>query len=380
MWNVCATGIKGKYLEMKVFVRTYGCKTNQYESQVMKELSVASRCQTSNSYNEADIAVINSCAVTQRAERDVYKFIRRIFRESNRCKKVFVVGCYAEYIKKNNLQKIFFERLDSDIEVEFLGTQEKYNFLDKVDDNFSKEKITSFFNHSWAYVKIQDGCDSFCSYCIVPYLRNKLYSKPVKSVVEEVNGLVRNGYKKVVLVGTHIGKYFSEGKDLVDLCREILSNNDKVELVFSSLEPNEIDVKFLEFYKEYKNRIFPHFHIPLQSGDNFVLSSMRRKYSVEDYEKKVVMLRKCNPEVIISSDVIVGYPEETKEAFLNTVNFVQKLKLNWVHVFPYSPRLGTLSYQKYGNFTVKDLKQRVVSLCEVSTDLGEKHYKKLCQV
>ncbi len=364
---------------MKVFVRTYGCKTNQYESQVMKELSIDKGNFITEDYKEAELIVINTCAVTKPAERDIYKFVRRVYRENKvDNKKIFVVGCYAEYIKQNRLEKKFFERLDTEIEIKFLGVKEKYNFV-KPDLDNSIEKIKKFFGYQRAYVKIQDGCNNFCSYCIIPYVRNKMYSKPEDVILEEIKQLQNNGYKEIVLVGTHIGRYFYKGKDLVDVCEDIFRDS-KINLIFSSIEPNEINDKFIEFYNKNKDRIFHHLHIPLQSGDDYILSSMGRKYNTNDYREIINCLRKVNPELIISTDIIVGYPEETKDMFNNTINFVREIKLNWVHVFPYSPRFGTLSYKKYGETVPKDLKDRVRKLCELSFELGEKYYKKVCKV
>jgi len=166
---------------------------------------------------------------------------------------------------------------------------------------------------------------------------------------------------------------------LVDISEEILKNTG-VKLFFSSLEPNEIDNKFLNFYQKNKDRIFRHLHIPLQSGDDFVLKSMRRNYTTKEYKEKILLLREIDPQIIISTDVIVGYPEETYEMFENTINFIKEIKLNWVHVFPYSPREKTFAYEKYKDYVPKDIKDRVRRLCKLSEELGEKYYKNVCMV
>ncbi|MFN3550924.1 MAG: MiaB/RimO family radical SAM methylthiotransferase [Endomicrobiia bacterium] len=369
-------------MKEKYFVRTFGCKTNQYESQLIKELVEKSGNFVSEEYRDADVVVINSCAVTQPAERDVYKFIRRVYRDSKSFKKIILTGCYAEYIKLHNLEEKFFSRLGLNIQVEFLKNNEKYSFIK--DLNETQKFITKFFGYKRAYVKIQDGCDNFCSYCIVPYLRKKLYSKPKNVVLKEVESLVNNGYNEIYLVGINIGKYsdfYNDKKyDYIDLSKEILDSFEKVVLIYSSLEVVDLNYKFFYFLEEYKDRIFPHFHIPLQSADDKILASMKRKYSSEFYLDKINKIRKIIPEVIISCDLIVGYPEETKESFLKSLEFIKKVRFSWVHVFPYSPREGTESYKKYGNFVCYDAKQRVREVNILNKSLGEKCFKEICKV
>ncbi len=369
-------------MKQKYFIRTFGCKTNQYESHFIKELVEKSGNFVSEEYRDADVVVINSCAVTQPAERDVYKFIRRVYRESRNFKKVILTGCYAEYIKLNNLEEKFFSRLGVNIKIEFLGNNEKYYFIKG--PYGVEEFITKFFGHKRAYLKIQDGCDNFCSYCVVPYLRSKLYSKPKDVVLKEVESLLENGYDEIYLVGTNIGKYsyFCNNKkyDYIDLSKEILDNFRKIILIYSSLEVIDLNSKFFSFLEEHKDKIFPHFHIPLQSADDKILTSMRRRYSAEFYVDRINKLRKIVPEVIISCDLIVGYPQETKESFLKTLDFIKKVRFNWVHVFPYSPRESTESYKKYGNFVCYDAKQRVREVNLLNKYLGEKYFKEVCKV
>ncbi len=365
----------------KLFVRTFGCKTNQYESQLIKELAVKSGYLLVEDYKSADVIIVNSCCVTQSAERDVYKFIRRVARDSDIFKKrTLLIGCYAEYIKQNSLYSDFYLRLAIPINVEFVDNKNKYTC---VDSSCQKEYISSFFGHTRAYVKIQDGCNNFCSYCIVPFLRSNIYSKPKKLVIDEIENLRKNGFNEIVLVGTNIGKYSDvtngHNYDLVDLATEILQNVD-VKLIFSSLEPVDINDKFFSLIEKYKDKIFPHFHISLQSADDYILECMNRKYTAQECKDKIMILKKIFPGVIISVDLIVGYPEETKERFNNTLNFIKTLNLNWIHVFPYSPRIGTLSYKKYKNFVPYDTKSRVREILQLNCVLGEKYYKQICKV
>lgn len=368
----------------KFFIRTFGCKTNQYESELIKQLINDKGDKVVQDYREADFVVINSCAVTQPAERDVYKFIRRVLRDTNSVKQFFLVGCYAEYIRRNSLYDKFFLRLGVNIPVAFLGNKDKYNFISEgIEEQY--QYIKNFFGVKRAYVKIQDGCDNFCSYCVVPYLRNNIYSKPINVVLREIEDLVKNGYTEIYLVGTNIGKYnwqdgINKVYDYIDLSEKILIEFPQITLLYTSLEPINLTEKFFEFLNKYKKRIFPHFHIPLQSADNSLLEDMNRKYTVEEFEEKIKVLRKILPKVIISTDVIVGYPKETKEKFDTTVEFIKKIKFNWVHVFPYSPRLGTKSYQKYGNFVCYDAKLRVREINRLNLELGEQYFKQVCKV
>jgi len=368
---------------MNYFVRTFGCKTNQYESQLIKELVEQNGENVVEDYCDADIVVVNSCAVTAAAERDVYKFIRRVYRESKKTKQVYLVGCYAEYIKQNNLYNKFFARLAAAIPIKFFGNKEKYNF---VNNSVSIENcgIKKFFGSTRAYVKIQDGCNNYCSYCIVPYLRNNLISKPVDVVLKEIEQLVKNNFFEIYFVGTNIGKYFYKDGDkiydFVDLSEKVLSEFKQVVILYTSLEPPDLTEKFFNFLKKYKHRIFPHFHIPLQSADNKILEEMKRKYTAEEYIEKIEKIRKIIPNAIISTDIIVGYPTETKEQFFTTMKFIEKNNFNWVHVFPYSARIGTECYKKYGEFVPYDVKERVREINKLNKILGEDYFKQLCKV
>jgi threonylcarbamoyladenosine tRNA methylthiotransferase MtaB len=367
---------------MNYFIRTFGCKTNQYESELMKELVMQKGDNVVDNYCDTDIVVINSCCVTQTAERDVYKFIRRVFHESKKTKEIYLVGCYAEYIKKHNLYKNFFSRLVVNISVKFFGNKEKYRFLNCVsDDNCI---IKKFFGIQRAYVKIQDGCNNFCSYCIVPYLRNKLVNKPVDVVLKEIENLVKNNFVEIYFVGTNIGKYSYKDTekiyDFIDLSEKVLIEFPEIVLLYTSLEPVDLTEKFFEFLQKYRTRIFPHFHIPLQSADNKVLEDMRRKYTLEEYAKKIEKLRKIIPNLILSSDIIVGFPTETQQQFLNTVKFIEKINFNWVHVFPYSARIGTECYKKYGVYVPYDVKKRVREIIKLNKILGEDYFKQLCKI
>ncbi|MCS7227670.1 MAG: MiaB/RimO family radical SAM methylthiotransferase [Endomicrobia bacterium] len=367
----------------KYFIRTFGCKTNQYESELIKQLLKDKNELVVDNYCEADVVVINSCAVTQSAERDVYKFIRRVYRENKNVNQILLVGCYAEYIKQQSLYNYFFERLSVKIPVVFLGNQEKYNFIQASINEFDCG-IKKFFGEKRAYVKIQEGCNNYCSYCIVPYLRSLVRSKPLKIVLNEIQNLISNGYTEIYLVGTNIGKYYYTENcvcyDYVDLSKEILSNFKNITLLYSSLEPVDLNKKFFEFINEYKTKIFPHFHIPLQSADDDILCDMNRKYTVDEYENKINYLRKLYPDVIISTDLIVGYPLETKQKFYTTLEFIKKIKFNWIHVFPYSPRIGTKAYYKYDKFSCYDSKLRVRIVNSINCELGEKYFKQLCKV
>ncbi|MEN3013784.1 MAG: MiaB/RimO family radical SAM methylthiotransferase [Endomicrobiia bacterium] len=362
----------------RYFIRTFGCKTNQYESQLIKELLVRHGKKVVENYLDADIVVINSCAVTYAAERDVYKFIRRVYNESKNAKRIILSGCYAEYVCNHNLHSKFFERLSVDLPVDFLGNKNKYTFINpKICE--VEQTITKFFGPQRAYVKIQDGCNNFCSYCIVPYLRNPLISRPEENILKEIEHLYKNGYTEIYLVGTNIAKYNFQG-DFIDLSEKILKIFPKITLLFSSLNPSDLTEKFFDFLIRYKNRIFSHFHIALQSPVDEILEDMRRDYTYGEFLKVINRLKKVIPDVIISSDVIVGYPLETKEKFKIVFDRLKNLNLNWYHIFPYSPRYSTECYKKYGNFTWSDTKLRVRQLNLINQVAGGNYFKQLCKV
>ncbi|MDI6641490.1 MAG: radical SAM protein, partial [Elusimicrobiota bacterium] len=233
-----------------------------------------------------------------------------------------------------------------------------------------KSHISYFYNHSRAFVKIQDGCDAFCSYCIVPFVRPKLYNKPREVVFEEIQSLVRNGYKSIVLCGIRLGKYrdttnnsnFTYG--LTELVEDILKLESQVQIEFSSLEIGEISEQLIELIASKKNRIIRHLHIPLQSADNKILKLQKRPYTVEEFQDKLDRIRYKITDISITTDVMVGFPTETREQFENTMKFITQNKFSKLHIFRYSDRPKTLASSFLPKVPSQEVKLRAKKLLQ----------------
>ncbi len=332
---------------MKFNIITLGCKVNAYESEIIKEKLLKDDFIYTNE-EEADIIIINTCSVTNVADNKSKKQVRHAKRMN---KIVVVCGCSSE----NNQQ----EYQDMDIDI-LIGTKDKSlineiikdylqnhcpvtKFYDAKFYDFEDMQIAKFTTHTRAFVKIQDGCNNFCSYCIIPYVRKNIRSKDFNTSIEEIRTLAQNGHQEVVLTGIHTGSYYSkDGHDLADLITEISKIDELKRIRISSIEITELNAKMLEVIKN-NPKVVNHFHIPLQAGTDKILKIMHRKYDLQYFEDKLNTLRKIKPDVSITTDVIVGHPYETEEDFLETVSNCEKLNFAKIHVFPYSKRDGTLS-------------------------------------
>ncbi|MGB9597122.1 MAG: tRNA (N(6)-L-threonylcarbamoyladenosine(37)-C(2))-methylthiotransferase MtaB [Candidatus Poribacteria bacterium] len=335
---------------------TLGCKVNQYDSQVMREsLKKAGYALVKDGEN-ADIYVLNTCTVTSISDRKSRQLIRKIKR-SNPQSILVVTGCYAERCPDEILSidgaDLILSNKDKPFIDQFLDNLLNRSPISKpsVDIDFHPH-ITTFDEQTRAIVKIEDGCDSMCSYCIVPYVRGKkVISRPIDSIINEVHDLARNGYKEIVLTGIHLGAYgkdFSYQIDLADVISEIHKINAIERIRFSSIEPMDITEKIIDTVHKLP-KCAHHFHIPLQSGSDKILNLMRRSYTSSDFEKLINNIRSKIPDVGISSDVMVGFPGETDQDFKETYNLISRLKLSRLHVFRYSPREGTPA-SKFPNF------------------------------
>ncbi|MGB2768985.1 MAG: tRNA (N(6)-L-threonylcarbamoyladenosine(37)-C(2))-methylthiotransferase MtaB, partial [Candidatus Zixiibacteriota bacterium] len=306
--------------------------------------------------------VINTCTVTGESDRSSRQAIYRAKRKSPDAK-IIVTGCYAQ------LEKEFLESLP---EVSMVVKQEDKGRLpslvaqlqglgaggegrpatpisgvkgigdraEEIKDEFFGFGVKELAKHTRALVKIQDGCEKNCAYCVVPFARGKERSREVGQIISEINDLVENGYKEVVLTGVHVGRYNRDGVTLVDLSERILNETKVERMRFSSIDPNEFSDQLIDFISR-SDRICRHVHIPLQSGDSDILSKMRREYSTGDYRALADKISQAVPGVLIGADVIVGFPGETDEQFDNTCQFIRSSPINYLHVFSYSDRKGT---------------------------------------
>lgn len=334
----------------KVGFYTLGCKVNQYETQVMMEKFKEAGYEIVNFDQIADVYVINTCTVTSISDKKSRQVIRHAQR-TNPLAIIAVVGCYSQ-IAHEEIEKI--EGVDI-----IVGVKEKTKILELVESvekgkkikcisnvmklrDFEENEIISYSERTRAVIKIQDGCDRFCSYCIIPYARGPVRSRNKESILEEVKRLVNNGFKEIVLTGIHLSSYGKDLKDisLIDVIEEVSKVPGVKRIRLGSLEPTTISKEFVDRIKKIEN-FCPHFHISLQSGSDSVLKRMNRKYTAKDFEYKVEILKNNISDVSITTDIIVGFPGETDEEFIETYNFLKKLPLTRMHVFKYSPRKGT---------------------------------------
>lgn len=366
---------------MKFNIITFGCKVNQYESNMMKENMLSSNFFYTEDLSDANIIIVNTCSVTNVADKKCLKMIRRLKREYSNAILV-VAGCSSQ-----NKQSVY-ESLDIDILIgnrdksiidklikEYIETEKKYvKFYNDRNLDF-EDMYISDYNHTRAFIKIEDGCDNFCSYCIIPYVRGSVRSKDFDKVINEAEELAKHGHKEIVLTGIHTGHYQNNGYDLTDLINELSKIDDIKRIRISSIEVTELNDKFLDMLKN-NDKVCDHLHIPLQAGSDEILKRMNRKYDLAYYEEKIKKIRSIRPDISISTDIIVGFPYETEELFLNTLEFSKKIKFSKIHVFPYSVRVGTAAANMEEQVDEVVKKMRVKRLMAVSHMLEVDYYNK----
>ena len=348
----------------KVAFYTLGCKVNQYETNAMIEQFIKAKYKLVDFEDESDIYVINTCTVTNMSDRKSRQVIRRV-KQINPKSILVVTGCYAQ-VASNELEKI--EEIDL-----IIGNTEKKDIVNIVekhvgastarpqnDDKIINNKInltdinnqeefvdfgtTTYTEKTRAVIKVQDGCNNFCSYCIIPYAKGRVRSRKLESIIKEIKSIVKNRIKEVVITGIHVASYGLDFKDtnirLIDLLEEINKIEGLERIRLGSLEPNIITDEFVERLKKV-DKICDHFHLSLQSGCNETLRRMNRKYTTDNFEKVVERLRSAFPNVILTTDIIVGFPGETDEEFETTYEYLKEINFYKMHVFKYSQRKGT---------------------------------------
>ncbi|MFC1855576.1 tRNA (N(6)-L-threonylcarbamoyladenosine(37)-C(2))-methylthiotransferase MtaB [Thermodesulfobacteriota bacterium] len=362
-------------------VYTLGCKVNAFESMAMKEQLERFNIEVVPPSDRADLYIINSCTVTSKTDAESRRIIKRLKR-LNSDSLIAVTGCYAQlkgdelkelddvdYVIPNTEKKGIVEHILSTVKS---GDSSK-NYL--ASDILSEKKflnleINDLKDRDRAFLKIQDGCDSYCSYCIVPYARGHVRSMEFDDVIRSINRFVELGFKEVVLSGIHVGKYgadLTKSSDLLNLIKGIENSTDLKRLRISSIEPNEITDDFIEHARSSKI-LCNHYHIPLQSGDDEVLTMMNRKYSTNDFSLLLKKLKDTIEDVIIGADVIVGFPGETDNSFDNTVTYIKESQIDYLHVFRYSKREGTKAHDMPGHVDEQTKKKRAALLREISAD------------
>ena len=366
---------------MKFNIVTFGCKVNQYESNMMKERMLSSNFFYVENISEANIIVVNTCSVTNVADKKCLKMIRRIKREYPNSILV-VAGCSSQ-----NKQEIY-ENLDIDILIgnkdkskidvllkEYIKTHKRYvKFYNDRNLDF-EDMLISDYNHIRAFIKIEDGCDNFCSYCIIPYVRGSVRSKNFETVIKEAKLLTQKGHKEIVLTGIHTGHYMDNDYDLTDLINELSKIEDLLRIRISSIEITELNDKFLNMLSTNK-KVCDHLHIPLQAGSDEILKKMNRKYDLKYYEEKIKKIRMIRPDISITTDIIVGFPYETDKLFNETLEFARKMNFSKIHVFPYSIRLGTSAANMPNQVDESIKKERVKKLMDLSETMEKEYYNK----
>ncbi|MGL4949389.1 MAG: tRNA (N(6)-L-threonylcarbamoyladenosine(37)-C(2))-methylthiotransferase MtaB [Anaeroplasmataceae bacterium] len=334
----------------KICFFTLGCKVNTYESNSLMNTFQSKGYEIVDETDIADVYIINTCSVTNNADSKSRKTINKAI-NINPNAIICVMGCYTQTNKdaqtiegvdillgngnKNKAFELIEEKLNKKTPkiIDIIHTKDN--------SDFEEMNITSF-DQTRAFIKIQDGCDNFCSYCIIPFARGKIKSKHKDKVLDEIKTIVDKGYKEIVFAGINTGKYNShDNYRLSNLIEDIISEVPQLERIrLSSIEINEIDDNILNLIKSSKV-VANHLHLPLQSGNDKILELMNRKYNLEYYENKINKIRSIRPDISISTDVIVGFPYETDEDFILTKQFIEKIGFSMLHVFPYSIRKNT---------------------------------------
>ncbi|HZK33109.1 MAG TPA: tRNA (N(6)-L-threonylcarbamoyladenosine(37)-C(2))-methylthiotransferase MtaB [Tissierellaceae bacterium] len=360
---------------------TLGCKVNQYETEAMEENFENNGYQVVGYENSADIYVINTCTVTNLADRKSRQFIRRA-KKINKNAIVAVVGCYSQ-VSPEEIIEI------EDVDV-IIGTTDRKKIVKiceeakinnkkinivrnvKTQKEFESINIDTIRSKTRAYIKIQDGCNQYCSYCIIPYARGPIRSRELGDILNETRKLAKAGFKEIVLTGIHVASY---GKDMRNLSLlKALEEVGKVEGIerirLSSIEPTLIDDDFMKKILEIE-KVCNHFHLSLQSGSDTVLKRMNRKYTTKEYENIVKIIRKYMPDAGITTDIIVGFPGESEEEFQETYDFVKKIGFSKIHVFKYSPRRGTPAAESKNQINGNIKNTRSEKLIQLEEDLAK---------
>ena len=360
---------------MKVGIYTLGCKVNTYESEYITSLLIEAGFEIVPFDSDADIYIINTCTVTNQSDSKSRKIIREA-RKKGKEKCIVALGCFIESHKDEEIEcaDIIIGNKDKSKIVSLIKEwfvkkeliKDLYTY-EELSETFEDMEINTIHDRTRAFVKIQDGCENFCTYCIIPFVRGKCRSKDKDKVIKEITKLVNNGYKEIVLTGIHTGNY---GRDLdysfSKLLKELIQIDGLKRLRISSIEITELNDEVLDILKSSKI-ICNHLHIPLQAGSNHVLKLMNRKYDLDYFKEKIDLIRSIRQDIAISTDIIVGFPGETEEDFNSTLEFSNNIKFSKIHAFPYSIRKGTAA-EKFPNqldgSIKKDRNRKLIELSE----------------
>ncbi len=370
---------------MKVAFYTLGCKVNSYETEAIREIFIENGYEIVDFEEYSDVYIINSCMVTNIGERKSKKYIRRPLQQ-NKEAIIIVMGCLSQLKAEEILQiegvKIVLGTKNRDQILTYLDEYLETRLpLNKVEILENKELYDNLFigdfkNHQRAFLKIQDGCNNFCSYCIIPYTRGRIRSKAKNRVLQEARLLVQSGHVEIVLTGIHTGGY---GQDLTnysfaDLLRDLEAVEGLKRIRISSIEITELTDEVITVIKS-SQKIVNHLHIPLQSGSDRILKQMNRKYNTKEYLEIIEKLKNQIPGLAITTDIIVGFPSETEEDFQEQYQIIEQVKFQELHVFPYSKREGTVASRMPDQINGDVKRRRVNQLLDLSKQLKDNYIK-----
>lgn len=335
----------------RIAFTTLGCKVNLYDSEAMAELFAEKGYEIVDFDEAADIYVINTCTVTNFGDKKSRQMIRRA-RRQNKNSIIVATGCYAQVMPETVAGiegiNIVIGTKDRSKVVEIVEAYKAENGVVntvtdiKEEKEFERLKVSRLKDRTRAYIKIQEGCNRYCTYCIIPYARGPVRSRKPEDIIDEVKTLAENGFKEVVLTGIHVASYGIdlENITLADIIEKVHCVDGIERIRFSSMEPKAVDDEFVERMARLE-KVCEHYHLSLQSGSDNTLKKMNRRYTAQEYEAACKRLRRIFPDVAITTDIIVGFPTETDEDFNESYDFAERVKLSKIHVFPYSPKTGT---------------------------------------
>lgn len=370
----------------KVAFYTLGCKVNQYETESIKNQLIKKGYEEVSFEDKADIYIVNSCTVTSVADRKTRNMLRRA-KKINPNGAVIVTGCYAQTNSKEllemedidyvigNTDKSGIVNFIEDIENRTMEKLKNHNIF--LDSEYTEYEFATLREMSRAYVKIQDGCNNFCSYCKIPFARGKSRSRQKNNILKEITKLSQEGFKEIILIGINLGAYgedLENGGNFEDLLKDILKIEGIERVRIGSVYPDKISDEFIEMFSNPK--LMPHLHISLQSCDDTVLKRMRRKYGSSLIEERLTKLRKTVPNMEYTADVIVGFPGESQEMFQNSYNLIDKIGFSGLHIFQYSDRENTLASTFEDKIDPKVKKERADELEKLKEIMAERERKK----
>jgi len=370
----------------KVAFYTLGCKVNQYETESIKNQLIKKGYEEVSFEDKADIYIVNSCTVTSVADRKTRNMLRRA-KKINPNGAVIVTGCYAQTNSKEllemedidyvigNTDKSGIVNFIEDIENRTMEKLKNHNIF--LDSEYTEYEFATLREMSRAYVKIQDGCNNFCSYCKIPFARGKSRSRQKDNILKEITKLSQEGFKEIILIGINLGAYgedLENGGNFEDLLKDILKIDGIERVRIGSVYPDKISDEFIEMFANSK--LMPHLHISLQSCDDTVLKRMRRKYGNSLIEERLTKLRKAVPNMEYTADVIVGFPGESQEMFQNSYNLIDKIGFSGLHIFQYSDRENTLASTFEDKIDPKVKKERADELEKLKEIMAERERKK----